>query len=233
MSPGALGPSRPTPFLWDQCQAFPACDSRTSGKDSHDDVIQWTHFPRYWPFRGLHRSPQRPATRTFDVFFDLRLNKRLSKHWWGWWFETPSCSLWHHCNEISLQRHKRHVVSNQLGVDGLYGSLSFRHTMKNINLRITGSLWGESIRIHRTKGNLWERVFFVSLYVTIEAWRNWLQFCPGLFKWASIWQSIDVVNSDLGNVLQNTFFSMKMTLIMSAKRVSQDALYVCIKAGRS
>ena len=23
-----------------------------------DDVIKWTHFPRYWPFvRGIHRSP--------------------------------------------------------------------------------------------------------------------------------------------------------------------------------
>ena len=26
--------------------------------DCHDDVIKWTHFPRYWPFvRGFHRSP--------------------------------------------------------------------------------------------------------------------------------------------------------------------------------
>ena len=41
---------------------------------------------------------QRPVTRRFDVFFDLRPNKRLSKHWWGWWFETPSRSLWCHCN---------------------------------------------------------------------------------------------------------------------------------------
>ena len=24
----------------------------------HDDVIKWTHFPRYWPFvRGIHWSP--------------------------------------------------------------------------------------------------------------------------------------------------------------------------------
>ena len=43
----------------------------------HDDVIKWKYFPRYWPFvRGIHRSP---VTRSFDVFFDLRLNKRLSK----------------------------------------------------------------------------------------------------------------------------------------------------------
>ena len=36
----------------------------------------------------------------FDVFFDLRPNQRLSKQSWGWWFETPSRSLWRHCNEI-------------------------------------------------------------------------------------------------------------------------------------
>ena len=171
---------------------------------SHDDVIEWKHFPRYWPFvRGIHRSPvnsphkgqwrgaltfslicvwingwvnnceaddlrynrahydvivmhrqkmgfgsrqsqgdalptvtvgwlprpeifmmtssngnifrvtgplcgeftgpgefptQRPVTRSFDVFFDLRLNNRLSKHSWAWWFETLSCSLWRHRN---------------------------------------------------------------------------------------------------------------------------------------
>ena len=32
----------------------------------------------------------RPVTRSFDVFFDLRLNKRFSKQSWGWWLETPS-----------------------------------------------------------------------------------------------------------------------------------------------
>ena len=41
---------------------------------------------------------QRPVTRSVDVFFDLCLNKRLSKQSWGWWFETPSRSLWCHCN---------------------------------------------------------------------------------------------------------------------------------------
>ena len=41
---------------------------------------------------------QRPVTRSFDVFFDLRLNKWLSKQSGGWWFETPSRSLWRHYN---------------------------------------------------------------------------------------------------------------------------------------
>ena len=45
---------------------------------------------------------QRPVTRSFDVFFDLRLNKQLSKQSWGWWFERPSIPLWRHCNEFTI-----------------------------------------------------------------------------------------------------------------------------------
>ena len=41
---------------------------------------------------------QRPVTRGFGVFFDLRLNKRLRKQSWGWWFESLSRPLWCHCN---------------------------------------------------------------------------------------------------------------------------------------
>ena len=44
---------------------------------------------------------QRPVARSFDVFFDLCLNKRLSKQSQGWWFETLSRALWRHCNDIS------------------------------------------------------------------------------------------------------------------------------------
>ena len=62
----------------------------------HDDVIKWKHFPRYWPFGEF--PAQRPVTRSFYVFFDLRLNERLSKQWRGWWFETLSHPLWRHRN---------------------------------------------------------------------------------------------------------------------------------------
>ena len=41
---------------------------------------------------------QRPVTRSFDVFFDVRLIKRLSKHSRGWWFETLWHPLWRHRN---------------------------------------------------------------------------------------------------------------------------------------
>ena len=45
---------------------------------------------------------QRPVTQSFDIFFDLRLNKRLSKQSRGWWFETPSRSFWHNCNDLFI-----------------------------------------------------------------------------------------------------------------------------------
>ena len=45
---------------------------------------------------------QRPVTRSFDVFFDLHLIKRLSKHSLGWWFETLPRSLWRHCNDCTV-----------------------------------------------------------------------------------------------------------------------------------
>ena len=35
---------------------------------------------------------QRPVARSFDIFFDMRLNKRLSKQSIRRWFETPSRS---------------------------------------------------------------------------------------------------------------------------------------------
>ena len=38
---------------------------------------------------------QKPVTRSFDVFFDLHLNKRLSKQSWGWCFFGPKHA---HCD---------------------------------------------------------------------------------------------------------------------------------------
>ena len=44
---------------------------------------------------------QSPVTRNFDVFFDLHLNKWLSKQSPRRWFETPSRPLWRHCNALT------------------------------------------------------------------------------------------------------------------------------------
>ena len=81
-------------------QNGPCLNQCCSSSPTHDDVIKWKYFPRYWFFvRRIHRGPsQRPVKRIFHAFFDLRLNKRLSKTSRCRWFETPSRSLWPHCN---------------------------------------------------------------------------------------------------------------------------------------
>ena len=106
--------------------------------DHFDHVIKWKHFQRHGPFvRGI--SPvtgefptQRPVTRIFDVFFDLRLNKRLSKQSWGWWFETLSLPLWRHCNVVfiltpphyscitSIFTHTGIIITNRTDVSSQY-----------------------------------------------------------------------------------------------------------------
>ena len=66
-------------------------------------------------FTGPGEFPaQRPVTRSFDVFFDRRLNRRLSKQPWGWWFETPSWSLWRHRNVTTV--HRRSVMVYKLNL---------------------------------------------------------------------------------------------------------------------
>ena len=70
----------------------------------HDDVIKWKHFQRYRPFvQGIDWSPvnsphkgQWRGVLRFSLI--CAFDKRLSKQSWGWWFKTPSRSLWRHCN---------------------------------------------------------------------------------------------------------------------------------------
>ena len=81
----------------------------------------WRHqmeaFSALLPLCGEFTGPgefpaQRPVTRSFDVFFDLRLNKRLGKQPWGWWFEAPSWSLWRQCN-VQISPYDCFIVLNK------------------------------------------------------------------------------------------------------------------------
>ena len=60
---------------------------------------------RRWPVTGEFPA-QRPVTRIFVVFFDLRLNKRLNKQWWSRWFEAPS-RPWCHGIVVSFRVHNK------------------------------------------------------------------------------------------------------------------------------
>ena len=71
------------------------------------NVIKWKHSSGYLLALCAGSSPvtseipsQRPVTRSVGVFFDLRLNKRLSKHSIHRRFETQSHPLCRHCNTI-------------------------------------------------------------------------------------------------------------------------------------
>ena len=80
-------------------------------------------------FTGPGEFPtQRPVTRSFDVFCDLRLNKLLSKQQWGWWFETPSCSLSRQCND--LMSHVLWGVSNHHGNSTVCRTLITKNSSK-------------------------------------------------------------------------------------------------------
>ena len=92
--------------------------SSTKAFTIHDDVIKWKHFQRYMPFaRGIHRSPVNSPRKANDAelwcFFDLLQNKRLNKHSWGWWFQTPSRPLWRHCNAHLQSRRFHHKQSTE------------------------------------------------------------------------------------------------------------------------
>ena len=79
-------------------QNFKSQISRLMMMSSNGNIFRVTG-PLCREFTGSGQFPaQRPVTGSFNVFFDLRLNKRFSKQPWGWWFETPLWSLWRQCN---------------------------------------------------------------------------------------------------------------------------------------
>ena len=87
---------------------------------------------------------QRPAPRSFEVVFDLRLNKRLSKQSWGWWFETPSCSLWRHCNEIWKHEWLYHLHCPWLWPNSCRPTQCHSDHVKVPYISLTGT-WGISL----------------------------------------------------------------------------------------
>ena len=75
---------------------------------------------------------QRSVTRSLDIFFDFRLNKQSKKQSRGWWFETPSRSIWRHRNvktklfsisltEIGNENHIQFNGSNITCIIGILG----------------------------------------------------------------------------------------------------------------
>ena len=79
---------------------------------------------------------------------DLRLNKRLDKQSWGWWFETPSHPLWRHCN-VSTFRYALNQNGSGSSTSVFTGSL-LGNLVSAIYRRRSGKITSVN-RVHTTK----------------------------------------------------------------------------------
>ena len=116
-------------------------------------------------FTGPGEFPtQRPVTRSFGVFFDLRLNKRLSKQSWGWWFETPSWSLWRQWNAIPTQW--------LLIIPG-YDRRVIELTMGNFISKYCQFLYSDIPIPNCFSSMIWQQVFKYNLlnYIQVNPWK--------------------------------------------------------------
>ena len=119
---------------------------------SHDDVIPWKHFPRYWPFeRGIHQSPV--------GFLWCKIKQTVEQTVDCGWLETPymlytytlyTCSAAYAIHPQNYARHSwwRHNgcdgVSNHRPHDCLFNRLFRRRSKKTSQLRVTGLCVGNS-----------------------------------------------------------------------------------------
>ena len=130
---------------------------------------------------------QRPVTQSFDVFFELCLNKRLSKLSTRRWFETPSRSLWHHCNEPMFIRYHRHPTRCNFTENGhsMLIKLSFKIKFVKI-LCICQGQWFHGKRRHGE----------VQSHFNTLRRQNGRHFADDIFKWIflneNVWISIKI-----------------------------------------
>ena len=82
--------------FWDICKILVFCESWRRHQMETFSTLRAICAGNS-PVTGEFPS-QRPVMQSFDFFFYLRLNKRLSKQSRGWWFDTLSRPLWCHCN---------------------------------------------------------------------------------------------------------------------------------------
>ena len=88
----------------------------------HDDIIKWKIFLHYWPFvRGIHRSPvdsphkgQWRGAFAFFLYVPEQTSEQQSR---SWRFETPSPSLWRHCNRV--WQYKLFTIRNNINDDNM------------------------------------------------------------------------------------------------------------------
>ena len=148
----------------------------------HDDVIKWKHYPRYWPLCGEFTGHWRiPCTKASEGelwwFFYLRLYKRSSKHSWGWWFETPSCPLWRHCNVhiLYFSRGSREKTKPpNMGASG--------RGVRDFNGNPDGLLADQLLQWLQLAGPSFQLPsLFYGVWVRVPLWKWWVMVLRGVF----------------------------------------------------
>ena len=171
-------------------------------------------------FTGHRWNPHtKPAKRSFEVF-DLHLNKRLSKQWWGWWFEAPLCPLWRHCNET-------HRISRSSG--RAMGCIPWGFRWKLIVLCLSSVQAGDICRSLLKCRN--ENVVILTKFSSLAAMKvvqittfsahndgNFIQIAIFTFKWqiSMLWLMIVSKNSSRHNH-QPIRSHVRQTFLMNTK----------------
>ena len=93
---------------------------------------------------------QRQVTQSFDVFFDLRLNKRLSKNGDTGYLKSLLApkhtsqhgGCWWHCPSLHWRHNERYGISNHHRLGCLLSHLFGRRSKKTPKVRVIGFVWG-------------------------------------------------------------------------------------------
>ena len=121
---------------------------------------------------------------TFNVFFDLRLNKWLSKQSRCRWFETTSCSLWRHCNERNWNRNKDMINQENVAKNGLFKIAVILSWPQFLNLRLLPTpRLHYGVELRHEYGQV--RTKYVHIYyalICFSLWLGWNVFCAVRFN---------------------------------------------------
>ena len=140
----------------------------------------------------------RPVTRSFDAFFDLRLNKWLSTQSRRWWFEAPPRPLWRQRNQTKTMGYKVFIEDNGLNVINLMAS--FNHFAFSITILALASHHRKAFntRHHEYKG------YKVFIYENIK-----YDIATFLAKREIIWLILRSVKPILGEAKHFIRYSVK------------------------
>ena len=98
------------------------------------------------------------------------LIKRLSKQWWGWWFETPSSPWWPHCNVFGDARSQNNS-NHAWYLPGYHGVFCFQQANEANVMKIccTCTFKQHISRQHLLAKILWHKKQKKTYYVSFRA----------------------------------------------------------------